>query len=180
MAISAISNSLLQLTQGTTSNTSTQNGSSSNTISATTGKNSQVTLATLQKQADSVQQQADIAIRTGHRERLATMTDQMGSIVSGLDKAITGLTTQTLTSSQAKQLKSTLSSTLNTVHSTLSQLSMLVSRNGGTSEKATLSQLGSQTATLAQKVGVTLQSTSVSSIVSGISSRTPHLVDLMA
>lgn len=182
MTIGAVASGLAQYLLGG-NNSKAQSGAGGNTATvAATGKNGQFSLAALQKQAQSVQSQADSAITTGHRERLGTMTDQMSTIVGGLDKLVSGLSTQTISSADLKQVKSTLSSTLNVVSATLSQLSMMAPRGGASAAQttATLGQLAAKTASLAKQTGISLSSSSVETIVSGISARSPHLVDMLA
>lgn len=186
MAISGLAGNLAQYLMGFGSGGTGQTGTARDTGSAGSGakagKNVQTQLTTLLKQAQLVQTQADAAIQSGHRERVQDMASQLSSLVGRVDTQVSAMTSPGVDSSTAKQSKAVLTSILNTVNSTAKELSMLVPRNGSTAATATsttISDIAGKTASLAKQVGVTLQSTSVSTIASGISSRRPNLVDLL-
>ncbi|MDR3440444.1 hypothetical protein [Telmatospirillum sp.] len=149
---------------------------------AATGRNGPDQLAALQNRATSVQQQADATVAAGRREDLLSITDDLSGIVSGVKTQISSLAVQSLSNADLKQVKSAISSVLNTVNATVKELTVLVPRGGSTSSAlagTTLNQLANTTADLAEQTGVALRQTSVSVISSGISWRRPNLVDLL-
>ncbi len=193
MAISATSNALVQLLQasgagsplsfqaGGGSLVSTASGAASGGPGSVSDK-----LKNLQKQAETVQQQADSAIKIGRRDRLSAMSSQISSILDSVNAVVGGLTgggaSSAAPGASLKDNQQAISSVLSTVNSTLAELSILVPKDSSPASGeagTTLSQLSSRTGTLARQAGVSLQKATSAGVAAGMASRSPHLVDLL-
>ncbi len=141
-------------------------------------------LKNLLKQAETVQQQADSAVKTGRRDRLSAMSSQITTILDNVSALVGGLTgsgaPQAGASTSLADNQTAISSVLGTVNATLSELSILLPDAIAPSpERTTIGQLASQTASLARQAGVSLQKTTVGEVASAMTSHSPHLIDLL-
>jgi hypothetical protein len=180
MAILASANGLTQWLLGSGTRQGAWSGLSGRTPSASVaGKNDRPALATLQKQALSLQAEADHDVWAGQADRLDGLVSQISSLLSKVDQYLSGRSSEDGTDGHAG--RSALSSLLNTVNATLAELSMVVPARGvtGGASASVISRLVDRTVDLAGQAGIGLRKSSMTTIASGIGIRAPNLVDLM-